>query len=368
MKRIGIFFIIVCLTSTNLFAQVKATLTILNYIKTDVLVFVESYDKNGILKANESFLVNKSTGAKEALTPTQKLYVAKGYKEGNIKIKYSPAESSSRFSLDPIAVPKNSSDFNQAVTLNGLTLHDVNDNKNRLITLGTELKFDSATQLSRIVDVKRQLGSLVVGKKEGEKLIISDIIHLKDVEIPYDKTSKLEETSVIEKSVMSQLKISVPIYGSVEAMMSNSDLNQVKWEILYYPFFNNTSFSDFIIAMDAPSKQSLINKLKINDSSLGVWLLREFDVIESGIFSVTNGTKINTDGNAAIASVFTASAAYAFKSENSKFVSIPNKAYNLKYTEWQKVGTLIQFLQSKILNLPIDGNLIPNRLTPQNLQ
>ena len=90
--------------------------------------------------------------------------------------------------------------------------------------------------------MKRQLGSLFLGTKENNKIIIKDVIPLADLDITYDKTSILQESSVIEKSIVSQLKVAVPIYGSVEAMMSSSDLNQVKWEIPYYPFLSNASF------------------------------------------------------------------------------------------------------------------------------
>ena len=117
--------------------------------------------------------------------------------------------------------------------------------------------------------------------------------------------------------------------------------------------------------LDVINKTALIKKLKTNDTALEIFILRNFDVIESGIFSVTTGTKINIEGNAAIASVFTANAAYAFKSEDSKFVSIPNQAYNLGYVKWQTVGELIQNLESKIINLPADETLKTNLLTPQ---
>jgi len=291
--------------------------------------------------------------------------LTKGYKGGNVKIKYHPTESNTKFTLDPIQVPNSKVDLNQSIALSGLTLYDVNDNKKRLISLGTDLKFDSTTTFTRLIDVKQQLGSLVIGKRENNKLIIIDVIPLKNIDITYDKTSRVQESTVIEKSVVSNLKIAVPIYGSVEAMMSNSDLNQVKWDISYYPFLSNASFSQLVTDLDVINKSALINKLRTNDNTLEIFILRSFDVIESGIFSVTTGTKINTEGNAAIASVFTANAAYAFKSEESKFVSIPNQAYNLSYIRWQTVGELIQNLESRMLKLPTVETSKTNVLTPQ---
>jgi len=329
-------------------------------------VYIESYDNKGNLKVNESFVVDRSVINQGSTTPTTKLVLTKGYKGGNIKIKYTPTESNTKYTLDPIQVRNNNTDLNQSVTLTGLTLYDVNDNKRRLISLGTDLKFDSSTVFTRLIDVKQQLGTLIIGKKVNNKLVIVDLIPLKNIDITYDRTSTLQELTVIEKSVFSQLKVAVPIYGSVEAMMSTSDLNQVKWEISYYPFLNNTSFSQLVVDLDITNKSALLKKLKLNDTSLSVFLLRSFDVIESGIFSITSGTKINTEGNAAIASVFTASAAYAFRSDDSKFVSIPNKAYNLSYEKWQNVGQLIQSIENKMLNLTVDGRLAPTILTPLN--
>lgn len=366
MKKATLIAIISVIAMNTLLAQVKANLTIRNYIKSDITVYLESYDSKGNLKVNESFIVDKSGAIQNTITPTTKLVVTKGYKGGNIKIKYNPTESNTKFTLDPIQIPNNNSDINQAITLTGLTLYDINDNKKRLVALGTDLKFESSTVFTRLIDVKQQLGTLIIGKKENSKLVIVDLIPLKNIDITYDRTSTLTESTVIEKSVVSQLKIAVPIYGSVEAMMSNSDLNQVKWEISYYPFLNNTSFSQLVVDLDVINKSALLKKLKLNDTTLSVFLLRGFDVIESGIFSITSGTKINTEGNAAIASVFTASAAYAFKSDDSKFVSIPNKAYNLSYEKWQTVGELIKSIENKMFTIPIDGTLSPTILTPMN--
>jgi hypothetical protein len=365
MKKVKLLTSLILLaTSTSVLAQVKANLTIRNYIKTDMTVNIESYDSRGNLKVNESFIVDKSTSINNVISPTTKVLVTKGYKNGNIKIKYNPTESNTKFTLDPIQVPNSNADLNQSIPLTGLTLYDVNDNRKQLVSLGTDLKFDTSTTFTRLIDVKQQLGSLVIGKKENNKLIISDIIPLKDIDIKYDRTSTIEESTIIEKSVISELKVAVPIYGSIESKMSNSDLHQVKWEISYYPFINNTSFSELVVDLDINNKTSLLRKLRLNDPTLGVFILRGFDVIESGIFSITNGTKVNTEGNAAIASVFTASAAYAFKSEDSKFVSIPNKAYNLGYEKWQTVSELIQNIENRIINLPSDGRLTPIILSP----
>ncbi|WP_276378554.1 hypothetical protein [Flavobacterium sp. H4147] len=359
------YFVIVSTIST---AQIKTKLEFRNYIKTDITVNIESYDKKGKLKVNQSFIIPKATVNKtenvENIISTNEVVIIKGYKEGNIKIKYNPTESNTKFTLDPIQIPSTSNDLNHTIPLTGLVLYDVNDNKQRLISVGTDLKFNASTTFTRLTDVKQQLGSLIIGKKENEKLIVIDVIPLKNIDITYDRTSVLQESTVTEKSIISQLKVSVPIYGSIESMMSSSDLNQIKWDISYYPFLNNTSFSQLVTDLDLLNKKALVSKLKLNDSSLNIFMLRGFDVIESGIFSVTNGTKINNEGNAAIASIFTANAAYAFKSEDSKFISIPNKAYNLSYEKWQTVGELIQNIENKILNLPNDRQNTPSVLTP----
>lgn len=364
MTKIKILLLLQLIIVNSACAQVKANLTFKNYIKSDMNVYIESYDKKGTLKVNESFTVDKCSSIEEDIQPSSKLITVNGYKGGSIKIRYSPSESNTRFSLEPISVPDVKADVNQTLTLTGLTLYDVNDNKKRLISLGTELKFDSTTKFTRLIDAKQQLGSLIIGKVVNDKLVIVELIPLKSIDIPYDQTSVIQETSITERSVMSKLKLAIPVYGSVEAMMSSTDLNQVKWEISYYPFFNNTSFSQHITEMKIEAKNSLINTLKLSDTSLGVYLLRSFDVIESGIFSVTTGTKINTEANAAIASVFTANATYAFKAEDSKFVSIPNKAYNLSYEKWQSVGSLINSLEKKVITIQKDGKTPAEILEP----
>jgi hypothetical protein len=362
MKNITMTILVSILGFSQIcFAQVKAKLTFINYITSDMSVFVESYDKNGKLKANESFVVAKSTILDKSTTPTTHLFESIAFKGGKITIKWNPILSNTKFTENPIQIPNSNLDVNRSIPLTGLILYDVNDNKQRLIAVGTNLKFDSATTFTRLIDVKQQLGSLIIGKIENNVLKIIENIPLKEVNILYDTPSVLKESTVTDKSVLSQLKTSVPIYGSLESLMSTSDLYQVMWDISYYPFQSNVGFSSLIMDLDASSKQVLLNKLRLN-LGYDIFLLRNFDIIESGIFSVTTGTKINTEANAAIASVFTASAAYAFKSEDSKFISIPNKVYNMKYEKWQSVSDLISKLE---LHYPLkkDGTVAPNQIS-----
>jgi len=365
-KRQFLMTLLFCCISILGYTQNNANLTFRNYITTDITVYIESYDDKGKLKINESQMVNKatvtttnSTPPTSSITPFEKKIVTKAYKGGNIKIKYSPTESNARYNLDPIPVPNSNNVLNQIIPLSGLALYNPTENKQRLLSIGTNLKFDSKTELSRLIDVKSQLGSLVIGYMETGKLFVRDIIPLKNIDILYDKPSVLQESSVTEKSAVSNLKVSIPIYGSVEALMSNSDLHQIKWEIYYYPFMSNTSFSKLVNDLDMNEKRALADKLKLQKSTDKIYLLRNFDVIESGVFSVTSGIKVNSEGNAAIASVFTANAAYAFRAEDSKFVSIPNKAYNLKYEEWISVNELISGLNlppTSTITLPVEGS------------
>ncbi|UZT97057.1 hypothetical protein ODZ84_17900 [Chryseobacterium fluminis] len=357
--RVILFALLFCVTSP-IFAQNKAVLTVKNYITTDITIFIESYDDKGKLKVNESKMVAKATTTTtnsdpliKSVTPSELAITTLAYKGGNIKIKYSPSESNVKYNLDPIAIPNSKNDVNQIISLSGLQLYNGTENKERLLSIGTNLKFDSKTELIRLIDVEKQLGGLVIGSMENGKLVIRDIIPLKSLSIIYSQPSVLKESSVTDKSTVSSLKVSIPIYGSVEALMSNSDLHHVKWDISYYPVMSNTSFSELINDLDNNGKKALVNKLKLQKSSDKIYLLRNFDVIESGIFSVTSGVKINTEGNAAIASVFTANAAYAFRSEDSKYISIPNKAYNLKYEEWLSINDLVNVINPPTTSQPI---------------
>ena len=50
-----------------------------------------------------------------------------------------------------------------------------------------------------------------------------------------------------------------------------------------------------ITGLDLVNKQALLKKLKLIDTTLSVFILRSFDVTKSGVFSITNGTKVNTE-------------------------------------------------------------------------
>lgn len=345
---------------------VKTTLTFKNYIETDVTVNIESYTKKGKLMVNESASIEKGIRDKNTkkVTPTARVYVTKGYKGGNIKIKYYPTESNSRFTIEPIIVPDLKEELKRELPLTGLIMYDADDNKKRLIQLGTDLKLDSATILYRLVDIKPLLGSLIIGKLEHDTLKIKDYILLEKCDILIDKPTILQEATITEKSIISSLKLSVPVYGSLETNMSNSDLCLIKWDVSHYPFTSSINISSLIVSLDQSKRTSLINSLRLEPSDLDIYILKGFDVIESGIFSTTNGTKITTDGNAAIASVFTANAAYAFKSEDSKFYSIPNKVYNVKYEKWQSVSDLLQRLGNNGATLAPDGGNRSNIIIP----
>jgi hypothetical protein len=345
---------------------VKTTVTFKNYIETDVTVNVESYTKKGKLKVNESVSIGKGIKDQKPteIIPTDKIYITKGYKGGNIKMKYHPTKSNTKYTIEPIIIPNSNDDLNIVEPLTGLVMYDANDSKLRLKQLGTDLKFDSSTILCRLVDIRPLLGGLIIGSVVNGILDIKDYIQIEKCEIPNDKASIIQETTYTEKSIVSGLKLSVPIYGSIESNMSNSDLCLVKCDILYFPYKNTVSIASLITSLDAVNRTALISKLKLQPSNQNIYILRSFDVIESGIFSTTNGTKITSDGNAAIASVFTADAAYAFKSEDSKFYSIPNKAYNLEYELWQTVSDLLLKLENNV-KLPIDGNNLHNIMIPQ---
>jgi hypothetical protein len=334
-------------------STVKTTLDIRNYINTDINVNIESYNNKGSLKVNRSFVIEKADTLKKYFIPDT-IIITKGYKNGNIKIKYNPTLGQSRFTLDPIQIPNSKDDINQAINITGLTLYSENDNKQKLLEIGTNLNFNKDTKFTRLVDITPQLASLIIGHKENDKLQIKEIIPLGRIEIKYVAPNYIEENSIIDKSTMAQLKVSVPVYGSVESKMSNNVLNEIKFDVKYYNYFNNTSFSTLISQLDSTKKRQLISELRLFGFTDKIWLIRKFDVIESGVFAITKGSKILTDSNAGIASVFTANAAYAFRAEDTQIVSISDQTYNLEYVEWQTVGQLIFKLTN---NNRIDSSL-----------
>ncbi|TEB41499.1 hypothetical protein D0809_25215, partial [Flavobacterium circumlabens] len=172
--------------------------------------------------------------------------VVDGYKGGSIKIKYNPSQSNAKFNYEPISISRSNSDVNHVVTLTGLELYESQVNVNKFLNLTKGLKFDSITKFERLIDITDQLGSLVIGKKNGNSVTITDVIPLKEVKIKYSTPIKYEEASILEKSTVSNLKLSIPVYGSIESLMSNSDLNYIKWGITYYPMINNTSITTAI--------------------------------------------------------------------------------------------------------------------------
>ncbi len=334
--------LLVCISCSS----VKTSILFKNYISNDVTVNVESYTKKGSLKHNESVLIPKGfLDPEKKPASTDKEYTTIGYKGGNIKMKYYPTGGNSNFTLDPLVIPDSRRPINFVQTLTGLTMYDVNDGKQRLMQLGTDLKFDSTTVLYRMVDISPLIGSLVFGKMEGNKLVITDNYLIKEGRIQFDKPSTFEQNTITEKSLVSALKLSIPIYGSIEASMTSSSLYKITWLISYYSFNSNISTSTLLATLSPEKKKELVDALGILPKGLNVYIISSFDVIESGVFNITKGTEIITGGNVAVASVFTGNTAYTFRADDSQIISIPNKAYNIKFVEWETVDNLLKKLK-----------------------
>jgi hypothetical protein len=362
MKKI---FATLFLTASILFSYaappVKAVFTFKNFSESDMNVIIQIYDKKNNLMGNSSYSIDKASKAPNSnvITPfTAQPIEIKCFQGGLIKMKYKAGSSGAEYTIDPVDVPKSKDNLIRTFDLNGFTNYSANNDKARFLELGTQLNLTGVKEFSRLVDIVPQLGTLVVGKLKDNKLTNVDFIPVTPVKFEFSTPNTISESKLTEKSVMSDLSISIPIYGNIASSMVNDDVHSVRYNVSYYTYNNSTQISTIVNSFNTEQKKSLLANLRLFDNDMKIYILRKFDVLEDATFAVTGGTKIEIKGSASIAAVSTLSGSYIFNAQESKSISIPSKAYNIVYDEWMGVGELINKLNVALispLTLPSDG-------------
>ena len=346
---------------------VKALFNFKNYSESDMTVLIQVYDKKNNLMGNSSYPVNK--GKKDTTTniinpTTSEVVQIKCYQGGLIKMKYRAGGSGAEYTIDPVDVPESKDDLIRTFDLNGFVNYDPNGDKERFVSLGNDLHLVGVNEFVRLVDLVPQLGSLVVGKMVDKKLTGVDFIPITNVKYEFSTSSSIKESKLTEKSVMTALSVTIPIYGSIASNMSNNNVHSVRYDISYYSYTNSVQISAIINSWTTEQKRALLANLRLLDKTNYVYILRKFDVLEEATFSITSGTKIKVEGNASIAAVSTLSGSYIFDAQESKSISIPSKGYNLVYDQWISVEELIAKLTAAT-TLPMEN--INNRVQIESL-
>jgi hypothetical protein len=342
-------------------SPVKAIFTFKNYSESDMSVIIQVYDKKNNLMGNSSYPIDKASKDPNSnvITPfTAKPIEIKCFQGGLIKMKYKAGSSGAEYTIDPVDVPKSKDNLIRTFDLNGFTNYSANNDKARFIELGNQLNLTGVKEFSRLVDIVPQLGTLVVGKLKDNKLTNVDFIPVTTVKFEFSTPNTIQESKLTEKSVMTDLSVTIPIYGSIASSMVNDEVHSVRYNVSYYTYNNSTQISSIVNSFNTEEKKSLLANLRLLDKDMKIYILRKFDVLEDATFAVTGGTKIEIKGSASIAAVSTLSGSYIFNAQESKTISIPSKAYNIVYDEWMSVDELINKLNAALtapLILPPDG-------------
>ena len=348
---------LICTSVVSYSKPVKAIFTFVNYTDVDLTVIIQVYDKKNTLIGNPSYTITKGTisPSTKTIDPfTSKTFELNCEKEGIIKIKYKVNGNGAEYTIDPLDVPKSNDNLVRVFDLSGFSNFDPNTDKTKFIELGHQLNLTESTEFTRLVDLIPQLGSLVVGKMVDKKLTNVDYIPITNVKYEFTPPSIIDESKFTQKSVMTDLSVTIPIYGSIASSMTNDAIYSVRYNVSYYPYNNSAQISPIINSWDSDKKKALLANLRLLDKGLYVYILRKFDVLEQATFSITDGTKIELAGSASIAAISTLSGSYIFNAQKSKSISIPSKGYNLIYDPWISVDDLITRLAAAT-KLPIDG-------------
>lgn len=319
-----------------------------NFMFDDVNVEYNSENSKGVVKYHSEFFVEAATfdSLNNEVLPGIGVEIFEGRKGGNVDIEYYGTKSTSRFACKSAKVHDSKDTMRINRILNNVKPYSKENGQKQLEQLATEMKFDANTDLRTFVDIQSQLGCLLIGNEVENELKIKEPIRLAEIKLKTVRTSKQKFSTVTERSIINSLKVAVPIYGSIESKMNNDYVHNVAWDIDYYNHTSDISISTLIVNLDAAEKKKLKSKLEFFKAH-DIWVLREFDVLESCVFSVTEATEMGLIVDAAIASVVTTNNAYTFKAEESVFSSLPNKAYNTYYEKLGSVSDFISYLEGK---------------------
>jgi hypothetical protein len=341
-KLITISIITLLLFGCN---PMKLTLNSYNNSTELMIVDAESYNKKGKLMASPSF--KSSEKEKEESKPKETKFVVDAYKGGVVKLKYKQLSAPTYFYLDEYKIPNKKEDFDKSFSLSEVKNYNETNEREKLFSLGTSLDLKDTKKLKRLIDISPLLGTIIIGKLDEKDLTIIESFTISKEEIKYVEPNINKSSAFTTKKVLAEISLSIPIYGEVSSTFQNEEIHQVNWEIKSYPF-ELTSFGiQNILTLSDEKKRVLLEFLKAYslDKENEIYFIRKFDIIESGTFSTTKSTKINTIAEAAIASVFTAKGVYTFKSEDLKFKTIQSSAYNLKFVKPISISNLIKVLK-----------------------
>lgn len=293
-------------------------------------------------------------------------------RKSKVKITYTPVGTQAKFN-EPAAPVPNASSFSKSFAFDSARDFDSAATVDQLKALGEQIGGDNNVKdLLKLVDIEPMLTSLLIGKVDVKGRFQGQVISLgPPPKLAGRQADTVRNVTMMNRAIAMDVKVAVPIFGSIATQLSNSDFYKVLSEVRHYQYANTYSIAD---ALQKASKEKLaeLQMALKNDTSAQAYYIQEMHVIPMAAFSITRGTEIKGSADAAIASVLTSSGAYTFSQSDENLVGLEGDVVNIKYAPYGKHDDLLtavnDLLKGKQPKEQLALQPIPLDLKPDALQ
>lgn len=295
-------------------APVAVQLRFSNSAPTNAVVRIQAVDESGIPLYQTDVEVDGGTLA----APGQaSLSETAPYNAKTIKVETQYFGSKLRQPEPDLVVPANKLAKNTFLLSGPPTSIDEASSISQLQSLSTIFGKNSPRSL---VDVLRAFSKVVVINQANDTVIDEFAFNL-PIRVEPRKPTENRIQSYVNKTIMQQATITVPVYGSIGAQVSNADIYRLSINVKHYPVENPFTLDQLIATGDPQILKRLRDVLAANPTSR-VKIITSVHVVDTAVFALEKGQKSEMSASLAIASVVSTKGEYLFASETANFDSV----------------------------------------------
>ncbi len=262
-------------------------------------------------------------------------------KKGRIKYEYQPVGTTSSMPLPEDNIPDDpGKPFPVKKLIPTMQSFDSVGTYRELESIAEQMGAKGQPLVGRLVDYIPRLSAAII--VDGQQKILDLVQLATPPEIKFSAPFTITRSVYMNKDLVSNIKVAVPIYGSIESSFKDSGLYKATVDVKHFPYENPFELTTSILAAD-DAKLKALKAIIDTNSGCKVRVIRGFRLIESAVFALQRGAKMQAGGNLAVASVLTADAVYNFSSGDESVTSLTQAVINVDYSEWPctSVSTLI---------------------------
>lgn len=344
---------------------VSTHIAVQNYVPMAVQVKVTALDTEQNIVASPSIVVPAATAVRApdggvVLQPDGRPQLVPGVPDGGpiefkveakgrIRFEYTPVGTNSSMPLPEDNVPNDDSQpFKITKLVPTITPFDSAGTYADLERIAETMGAKNQPLVGRLVDYLPRLSAAIVIDSQSK---IIDLVQLATPpEFKFSAPMTVTRTVLLNKSLITNIKVAVPLYGSVESAFSDASLYKATVDVKHFPYENPFELSTSMQSADQVKLKALKAVIDAN-TGCKVRVIRGFRFIDAAVFALQRGTKRSASADSAVSSVLTSDAVYAFANEESSVNSLTQVVLNVDYSEWTCASVLT------LLNAHLTGKL-----------